>query len=353
MRPLQLLPGLALAGGLGALAIALSGLPWLKVLGALMVAMLAGMALRGANAVPDATRPGIRFSARTVLRLGIVLMGVRLNFQVLAEAGPEILLLDTVIVAVGLAGIYAIARAFRVDPRIGMLLAVGTSICGASAVVAAGPVTRCRDDEVTLGVALCGVLGAIGVLLYVTAGPFLGLTPAQLGVLSGSTLHEVAQVVAAAFTFGTASGDLGTLVKLTRVVMLGPALLALGLLFRPEVTGTAGGGAGTEAGPTRGTASEKATAGVFSWRNPPVPWFVLGFLAVAGLNTLGVFGDALRGWLTQASLFLMVMAMAAMGIQTDLGAMRRSGLRLLLAGLAGFGLLAAVSYTLIRVLAIG
>jgi uncharacterized integral membrane protein (TIGR00698 family) len=353
-------PGLALTALLAAVGVYLAAMPGLKVLGALTVAMFLGMAWRvvgdltsrGSGGIAGPFRLGVKFAARPLLRAGIVLLGVRLHFGLLAQAGPKILLLDCIIVALGLAGIYAIAKACRVDPRLGMLLAVGTSICGASAVVAAGPVTRADDEDVTLAVGLCGILGTIGVLSLIAAGPFLGLAPAQLGVLSGSSLHEVAQVVAASFTWGQESGEVATLVKLTRVVLLGPALIALGLLFRDGVSA-----------PRRGTGpldtdgaslpGEMAAGAAFSWANPPVPWFVLGFLAMAGVNSLGVFSEAVRATLTQASVLLMATAMAAMGLQVDFAHLRRTGPRVLVAGLAGFALLAGVSYTLIRTLQIG
>ncbi len=329
---MNLVPGLVLATLLGGLGLALGNAPGLKVLGALTLAMLLGITLRVlaehlSRGLPPAALPGIAVAARPVLRAGIVLMGVRLHFGLLVEAGPRILALDCIVVGVGLVGIHAIARALAVESRLGMLVAVGTSICGASAVVAAGPVTRADDDDVTLAVGLCGILGTLGVLALIAAAPLLGLSVAQLGILSGSTLPEVAQVVAAAFTWGEASGDLGTLVKLTRVVLLGPALLILGFAYR---------------------AGDRAHR--FSWRDPPVPWFVLGFLAMAGLNTLGVLGDAGREALTQASIFLMAMAMAAMGLQVDFAHLRSTGFGVVAAGLAGFGMLVGISWTLIRVL---
>ena len=174
---------------------------------------------------------------------------------------------------------------------------------GASAVVAAGSVTRAHEEDVTLAVALCGVLGTVGVLFYVLAGPFLPLSMTQLAILTGSTLHEVAQVIAAAFTWGNATGDLGTLVKLTRVVLLAPALLALGLVT-------------TERGTVKWT-----------WKDPPVPWFVIGFLALGIAGSFGLLPAAARQALATASIFLMTAAMAAMGLHTPLAMLRSAGLR--------------------------
>lgn len=323
---LQRLPGTTLALALAAASYWLATLPGLKIMGALTVALVVGILWRATAGLPAMAIPGTKFTARTLLRLGIVLMGARLDFGLVAEAGPKVLFLDVVMIVAGIAGIAWIAKRFQVPAKLGMLLAVGTSICGASAVVAASSVTKADEDEVTLAVALCGILGTVGVLFYVLAGPFLGLTTVQLAILSGSTLHEVAQVMAAAFTWGNASGDMGTLVKLTRVVLLAPALVVLGLLS----------GAGGKVS--------------YSWKEPPIPWFVIGFLAVGVLGSIGTIPADVKTGLSTASVFLMVMAMAAMGLNTQLDMIRKAGMRVIYAGLVGFGLLAATSYGLIRIL---
>lgn len=323
-------PGVAVAVALAGVSYALATVPGVKIMGPLTVALIVGIAMRALVGMPGRLVEGTRFSARSVLRAGIVLMGARLDFGLVAKVGPRVLLLDLAIISVGIAGIAWIARRFGVPRQLATLLAVGTSICGASAVVAAGSVTRSKEDDVTLAVALCGVLGTAGVLFYVLAGPLLALSTTQLAVMSGSTLHEVAQVMAAAFTWGPASGDLGTLVKLTRVVLLAPALVVLGLVSRES-----------GAGRLR-----------WSWREPPVPWFVVGFLAVGIASSIGLVPPHLKTLLSTSSVFLMVVAMAAMGLGTQLEMVRRAGMKVVYAGLAGFAALAALSFVLIHVLRI-
>src|SRR5688572_16364558 len=196
------LPGLASAAVLAMVSYWLATLPGLKVVGPLTVALLIGIALRTALGLPALLTEGTRYSARTVLRLGIVLMGARLDFGLVAKVGPRVLLLALAVIVGGITGIRWVTRRFGVPEKLGTLLAVGTSICGASAVVAASSVTRAGEEDTTLAVGLCGILGTMGVLFYVFAGPLLGLSTAQLAILSGATLHEVAQVMAAAFTWG-------------------------------------------------------------------------------------------------------------------------------------------------------
>jgi len=323
----SLLPGILLCVALAFGAQLLTSLPALHVLGPLTLALVLGIALRAAAGPLAWSDPGSRLCARPILRLGVLLMGARLDFGLVAKVGPRILLLDLLLICAGLLGIAWLARAFSVPSRLGTLLAVGTSICGASAVVAAGSITQAEEDDVTLAVGLCGILGTIGVLFYVLVGPSLPLSVTQLAVLCGSTLHEVAQVIAAAFTWGSASGDLGTLVKLVRVALLAPALLVLGIV--------------TEGRGVR-----------YSLKHPPVPWFVIGFLVLGIVGTLGGLPGASRQMLTAASIFLMTCAMAAMGLHTQLAMLRKAGLHVLYAGLAAFGCLAALAFVLIHVLRI-
>ncbi len=323
----SLLPGILLCVAIALVADRLSALPALKVFGPLTLALILGIGLRAFGGPLPWSDAGSKLCARPVLRAGVFLMGARLDFALVARVGPRVLMLDLVLICVGLVFIAWLARSFAVPSSLATLLAVGTSICGASAVVAAGAVTRAHEDEVTLAVGLCGILGTAGVLVYVLAGPLLPLTVSQLAVLCGSTLHEVAQVIAAAFTWGNASGDLGTLVKLLRVVLLAPALLALGLFTR---------GRGVR----------------YTFKEPPIPWFVIGFIALGIVGSLGGLPGDSRALLSSASIFLMTCAMGAMGLHTPLSMIRRAGARVLYAGAAAFACMAGLSFLLIRALRI-
>jgi uncharacterized integral membrane protein (TIGR00698 family) len=196
-------------------------------------------------------------------------------------------------------------------------------------VVAAGSVAEAEEDEITLAVALCGILGTAGVFFYVLGAPFFSLSNSQLAILSGSTLHEVAQVMAAAFTWGPSSGDLATLVKLTRVVLLAPVLLVLAFFVGRSSTGLR-----------------------YSWKNPPVPWFVGGFLAAGAAGSGGLLTPAAARMLSLGSVLLMAVAMAAMGLHTEWKTLRQAGRKVIYAGVAGFGALAALSFGLIRLMKI-
>ncbi|MEB3197788.1 MAG: putative sulfate exporter family transporter [Candidatus Sericytochromatia bacterium] len=331
VAPRGKLPGFLLAFGLAAAGYAGAQLKGLAVMGPLSLALLIGIAWRSGVGVSPGLAPGVRFSSKPLLRAGIVLMGARLDYGVLLAAGPKLLGIAVSVISVAIIGMYALARRVGLPRELGMLMAVGTGICGASAVAAASTVTRASEEDTTLAVALMGLLGTAGVFFYVGLAPWLGLSPQQLGIITGATLHEVAQVVAAAFTWGELSGDAGTMVKLTRVVLLAPALVLVGWYWR------------------RATRHEAGHA-AYSLANPPIPYFVLGFLAVGALNSLGLFSETLRWGLTQASIGLMAIAMAAMGLLTDLRQVRQAGLSAIAVGVVGFLTLFVMVYAMIRLL---
>jgi uncharacterized integral membrane protein (TIGR00698 family) len=327
-------PNLAWAKGVGIpVLLAAAGyyaaqLPGLKVIGPLCVTLILGMAWRAALGLPEGSGAGTKFAARTLLRLGIVLLGARLDYALIQTAGPRVLLIDLGVIALSIGGLTFLARKVGLPRELSILMGFGTGICGASAVVAAATVARADEEATTLAVALMGILGTLGVLFYVAVGPFLGLQAETLGVLTGSTLHEVAQVIAGASPWGEACVKMATVVKLTRVVMLAPALVIAGFLFN------------------RGEGGVK-----FSWKEPPIPYFVLGFLAIGGLNTMHVLEKPVIDLLVQASVFLMAIAMGAMGLNTDLGMIRKTGWKAVGTGLAGF--LALFCFSLAGIKALG
>jgi len=328
--------GLGLTAALAAIAMVVAPLPGLRVLGPLSVALLLGIAWRATLSVARHHRAGVRFSARTLLRWGVILMGVRLNFALVAHAGPRIVALDALIVVAGLLGITLLGKRAGLSPGLRTAVAFGSSICGASAVGAIVPLAGATEEEASIAVGICGVLGTIGVVLYTVGAPLLRLTRTQYGVLTGSTLHEVAQVIAAAFAQGAQSGDLGTVVKLTRVLLLAPAALALTMIITVRDGQARQGAGGLGAG----------------LRQVPVPYFVFGFIGVATLTTVGLIPAAVASLMLQASAFLFLMAMAAMGLQVDLGSVRRTGLPALAVAAVGWVGLAVLSRVLITLFGI-
>lgn len=295
---------------------------------ALVIAILLGAAIRTAWAPPARFKPGIAFSAREVLELAVVLLGASVSFATVLAAGPGLLLGIAGVVAVAVCASYGMGRLLGVGRRVAVLVAAGNSICGNSAIAAVAPVIGADGDDVATSIAFTAVLGVVVVLGLPLLIPVLALTNAQYGVLAGLTVYAVPQVLAATLPVAALSAQIGTLVKLVRVLMLGPLVLVLSVLAGRR----AGGG----------------------W--PPlrqmVPWFILGFLVLAAARSLGLVPrEALPvvAWLTT---WLTVLAMAALGLGVDVRTVGRAGARVTATVVLSLVLLGLASLGLIRVLGV-
>lgn len=320
-----LVPGLALTGGIVAVAFALRLWPPLQILSPMILAILIGMALHNILGTPALAKPGVTFALRRILRAAIVLLGLQLTAAQIVEVGAAGV--AVIVLTLGATFLFTVqlGRLLGVEAKLAQLIAAGTSICGASAVIATNTVTRAPDEDVAYAVACVTVFGSIAMFLYPLLPGVLDLAPRAYGLWAGASIHEVAQVVAAAYQDGQAAGEFGTIAKLTRVMMLAPVVLGLGLLARRSH-------GGREAGAAR----------------PPAPWFVLGFIAMIGLNSLITLPAELKAGLVTLTTVLLSMALAAMGLETDIARLRAKGLRPLLLGLAAFAFVASFSLMLVK-----
>lgn len=309
-----LLPGLALTFGLAAIAFLVRDRIGIAALSPLILSIVLGMAVGNTIGAPAAAKAGIAFSLKRILRFAIILLGLQLTVsQIVEVGGTGLAIIVATLVATFLFTTQA-GRLLGVDRRLAELIAAGTSICGASAVIATNTVTRGSDEDVAYAVACVTVFGSLSMLLFPVLAAALDLDPTAYGLWVGATIHEVAQVVAAAFQGGEAAGQFGTIAKLSRVVMLAPVVLALGVFaYR----------------------SRGAEAAVGEGR-PPVPWFVFGFLAMVVANSLVAIPAGVHQWLVTATAFLLSAALAAMGLETNIGKLRAKGLRPLLLGAAAW-----------------
>jgi uncharacterized integral membrane protein (TIGR00698 family) len=324
--------GLGITVLIGIVATLLAPLPILAVMGSLTVALLLGLAWRSIIGLPRAYAGGVRFSAQKLLRYGIILTGVRLNFALVAASGVKVLIIDVVLIAFGVGIVPLLLRKLGLSQRLSLLIGVGQSICGASAVGAVAALFPDIDeDDVSLAVAICGLIGTVGVLLFTFSTHVFALTSTQYGLLTGSTLHEIAQVVAASAAGGTKAADLATVVKLTRVMLLAPVALFIAFIVTLRAEKKA----------------EQTTHTGFDWKKVPMPWFVFGFLVVGAMNSLGLFPKSLANIILQASVFLLVVAMAAMGLMVDLNVIRKTGIKALGAAMLVFLLFVGMSGLLI------
>ncbi|SBV35791.1 conserved hypothetical protein; putative inner membrane protein [uncultured Stenotrophomonas sp.] len=327
------LPGLLLAAATAGLAAWLGSLPPLQVhgIGTLTLAIALGIAVGNVfpGTLSSRAGTGVGFAKGTLLRAGIVLYGLRLTLQDVAQIGARGVLVDALV----LCSTFALAgwlgcRVLKLEPGTALLIGAGSSICGAAAVMATAPVVKGRAEQVAVAVATVVVFGTLAMfawpLLYrwgVDAG-WMPLDEAGFGIFTGATVHEVAQVVAAGRAISPQATDAAVITKMVRVMMLAPFLLGLSLLLAH--------GRETNGGPRPA---------------PNVPWFAFGFIGMVAFNSLRLLPAPLVEVLVGLDTALLAMAMAALGLTTRASTLRRAGLRpmllaaLLFAWLLGGGML--------------
>lgn len=289
----------------------------------MVLAMVAGIVLRNTTGLPETLSPGTALSMKPVLRLGIILLGFRLTLGDLIAVGPAGLAMIITVLFSTFFLVRFLGRLLGVGDKLSELIAAGTSVCGASAVLGVNTVTRGSDEDVAYAIACVTIFGSLSMLLFPAMMPLTGFDDHAFGLWTGSALHEVAQAVGAGFSVSDTAGETATIAKLTRVMLLAPLILGLGLVRNVE------GGA------------QKA----------PIPWFVFGFLAIAALNSVITLPTELRSALLTASTFLLTMALGAMGMETHLKRLLHKGPRPLLLGAIGWIFIAsagALGTSLIR-----
>ncbi|MBY5987522.1 YeiH family protein [Roseovarius atlanticus] len=303
------LPGLALVMAITGIATLVQRATGLAALSPLVVALLLGIGWRVAVGSPPSLQPGIRFALKPVLRVAIVLLGLQVTVGEVSTLGLRGIVAVTTTLAATFAFTCLLGRLLGVESRLVQLIAAGTSVCGASAVLACNTVTRGSDEDVAYAIACVTLFGTSAMLLGPMAAHMLELTPETYGFWAGATVHEVAQVVGAAFAMGEEAGHVGTVTKLTRVLLLAPLILTLGVLqFRR--------------GGQRALGSKLTI----------VPWFVLGFVILMGINSMVNLPDRLHDATVTLTALMLTAALAAMGLETDLRRLRQKGLRPLVLG---------------------
>lgn len=291
---------------------------------ALVVALLLGMLVRALWRPPAALEPGIRFAGKEVLELSVAILGISVDLPLLVRAGPALGIAVIAIVVVGLAFGVAIARALGLQRRLAILVACGNAICGNSAIAAVAPVIGADAEDVASSIAFTAILGVIVVLgLPLLIGP-LRLTNYQYGVLAGLSVYAVPQVLAAAFPVSALSGEVATLVKLVRVLMLGPVVVFFSLRERDHFAHT-----------------PSITA--------LVPWFIVGFLAFAMVRAAGLVPATWIAPTRFVSTNLTIVAMGALGLSADVRSVAKAGSRVIVAVSLSLLLLVALGIAFIHV----
>lgn len=267
----------------------------------IILGMLYANSLR--NHLPETWVPGIQFCSKKILRLGIILYGFRLTFQDVINVGTAGIVVDAIVVVVTILGGVWVGKMLKMDKDTALLTSIGSGICGAAAVLGAESTIRTQPYKTAVAVATVVIFGTISMFLYpvVYRTGALQLTPQEMGIYAGSTLHEVAHAVGAGNAMGTEVSNVSIIVKMIRVMMLVPVLLVLGYVVARRKTSD--GGAGKIA----------------------IPWFAVGFLVVIGFNSLSLLPAAVVDVINYIDTFLLTMAMAALGAETSIDKFKKAG----------------------------
>ncbi len=293
------------------------------VIEALTIAIIIGMVLSAQVSKYHKAQAGIQYCMKNALVVGIVLLGFSLDFQLIIELGPKIigLVIGYVIVALFMA--YLLGKMLNINSPLAILIGVGSSICGASAVVALSPCIGAEEDDTIIAVSIVSFLGTIGVIIYTFISQTTDINPQIYGIWSGISLHGVSHAVAAAFSLGSQSGEIGTLVKMARVLMIAPVSVVLSYQFGKK-------------------GSNHRTVGV--------PLYIILFLIAGVINSMLDMPIGFSLFIKQLSKLMILFAMAAMGLSIDFSKIKNKGMASVLLGIVIFVIMASTSLVIVNTL---
>jgi len=329
------LNGFLFVGLFGLASYYLASINWFSQHGIspLIIAILLGMTYSATlrSDIPQNWVPGIQFAAKRILRFAVVLYGFRISFQQVASIGFSGFILDLLIVILTLAmGTLLGIKVFKLDRDTALLISSGASICGAAAVLATEGVLKSEPYKTSIAVGSVVLFGTLAMFLY----PFiqhlglLGLSDLQYGIYTGATVHEVAQVLVAGAQISDQTANTAVIVKMTRVMLLAPVLLGLGFYF----------------------AKAKQRAGQGVKFSKTIPWFAVMFIVVVGFNSLNFLSSTTVNFINQLDTFLLTLAMAALGMETNFSKIKQVGLKPLYLATLLFIWLMAGGYLLTKLL---
>ena len=296
---------------------------------AAVVAIVAGVLLRNLKLLRPVFDPGIKAFEKPLIA-GIILYGSTLNFSKLIGQGPRILATILVTMALGFFAIYFLARAFRLPRRLSILLGVGTTICGGSAIAITSPLIEAREEETSYAVTTIALWGLVAIVVYPLAARAIpAVTDQAFGIFSGTAIHSTPQVIGAGFIFSEAAGKMATAVKLVRNCFMIPLAFVIAIWY------------------TRSRAAEGVGKSGKLNIAKAFPWFLFGFFIMAILGTKGFFTSTGLGHFKSWGKFLILMGMAGIGMNTRLDSFKGIGIKPFIVGFIGAAIVAAVSILLI------
>ncbi len=299
------------------------------LIGGPVFGILGGMALAFWNR-PASANPGIRFTSKKILQLSIILLGFDMNLLQVVKTGGQSLAVMVFTLSAAFITAWAVGKALKLHEHTTILIGVGTAICGGSAIAATAPVIQAKDQDVAYAISTIFLFNIAAVFLFPFTGHLLHLSDTGFGMWAGTAINDTSSVVAAAYSYSVPAGNMATVVKLTRTLMIIPITLVLALM--------------TSRGKTVGS-SRPNLMKIF-------PWFVAGFLLASLVRTYGIIPATGCTLLGQAGRFCIILAMAAIGLNTHLRELVRNGMKPIALGMACWAAVALTSLLVQKTLGI-
>ena len=281
-----------------------------QLIGGAVFGIIAGIVIGNILPRRPSLTEGINYTSKTILQWAVIILGSGLSLRQVYATGAASVIIILVTITAAFVAVFAAGRMLNVEFNLKSLIGVGTAICGGSAIAAVAPILEAEDQEIAYAISTVFLFNVVAVFIFPAIGHFLGLTQTGFGLFAGTAINDTSSVVAAGYTFGNAAGDYATIVKLTRTIMIVPAALgfvALMMVRRKRET-------------EQGRTAKFHPLKIF-------PWFILGFLLMSALNTSGVLDNAAVSFLKEGGKFLIIMALSAIGLKTDLRKMLATGLK--------------------------
>lgn len=306
----NVIPGFVIALGIAVIAKLLESLLPIHLIGASVIAMFIGMVINAFHQPGNMMAPGIKFTSKKILKFAIILLGASLNIATVLTVGRNSLLVMIFTLATCFGLGYLSGRLLKLNWKMSNLISAGTGICGGSAIAAIAPVIEAEDIDIAFGMSATFLFDMVMIVLFPIFGKSLGLSDVMYGLWSGTAVNDTSSVVAAGFAFSEAAGNYATMVKLTRTLAIIPTVIIFALVNMH-----------LKKKANRTVQNEKINVNMKSI----IPWFILGFLAMSLLNSVGVIPAAVSSVLKEISKFLMVAALAAIGLNTNFKEMKKAG----------------------------
>ncbi len=331
IKLVRLLPGLAVAGGIATLAFFIEQALPIHIIGSSVIALLIGIALNLYLKPGSLVKEGLNFASKTILKVAIILLGASLSITTILTVGGQSLIVMVFTLATCFGVGYFVGKALGLNWKMSNLISAGTGICGGSAIAAIAPVIDADDTDIAFGMSATFIFDMIMIIIFPLMGRALGLSDMGYGLWAGTAVNDTSSVVAAGYAFSEIAGDYATMVKLTRTLAIIPTVLVFSVIGVREKK--------------KKLVLENMNQEVKSKINivKIIPWFILGFLLMAGINSMGYFPAEFSSVLKEISQFSMIIALAAIGMKTDLRQMKKAGLRPMLHGFIISALVVGVS----------